>query len=559
MTLLERVRRMNKEEFLKKLRKRLDVLEDSEIEDIVSEYEGYIDEKVAKGLSEEEAIKELGNFEEIVQDLLAAYKVKNQSNNEDTISTFINKLGNGLDNIIENLSHKSGTDIIRLLIEIIIILFITCLLKIPFSMIKDLGGDIFRELASPIGNIFRAIWYFIVDFSYIIISVIFFIKMLEKRYFKSVSDEIVETIDVEKEKASSKKSKSTKEKNYETKKTKSDEPKKENRVVIEHKEHGLFDTITDLCMLFLKFIVLMILIGIIFYLIGMAFALGFMIYLLISGVHYYGILILLVAMFLGGELFLRLGINFIFNKKNQAPIIIGEIISIIILTGIGLSMSAIEIANTEIIYNHSNYATKSIYKEIPMTNNLSIYNYDKIVIDNINDDIIKIEYIYPDFNDSIDIEIDLIHHSNGYYLSTNLNRIRLGKNILKSFTKNLKDKKIYVDDYDIEKILHVSENTYNKLMKNQKNNTKYYTISKNYKVLNITESNDTNYAYLTLYDYLENETDTVRVPLRYTTNIELNKECIFTFEYSDDEEYEDYNISQMFRNYNLISITNINY
>lgn len=545
---------MNKEEFLKKLKKRLNVLEDSEIEDIVSEYEGYIDEKVAKGLSEEEAVKELGNFEEIVQDLLAAYKVKNSSNNEDTFSNFINKLGNGLDNIIDTLSHKSGTDIIRLLIEIIIILFIICLLKIPFSMIKDLGGDIFKELVSPIGNVFRAIWYFIIDFSYIIISVIFFIKMLEKRYFKSVSDEIVETIDEEKEKANSKKKKSSKEDIYETKSQK-EEMKKEKRVIIEHKEHSFIDTITDICMLFLKFIVLMILIGVVCYLIGMAFALGFMIYLLISGVHYYGILVLLVAMFMGGELFLRLGVNFIFNKKNQAPIILGEIISIIVLTGLGLSMSAVEIANTEIIYNHSNYSTKSTYKEIPMTDNLTIHNYDKIVVDNTTDDIVKIEYIYPDFNNSIDIEIDLVNHKNGYWLSTNLNRIRLGKNIFKSFIDNLKDKKIYVDDYDIEKIIHVSQNTYNKLISNQKEHD--YTFTKYYTVLNKVDSNDYNYILLTLEDIEEGEVDTVRLSKVYAPSVEINQKYRFTFEYSHDDDYEDYSTAQIFRKYNLISVINI--
>ena len=53
---------MNKEEFLNKLRRELDVLEDSEIDDIISEYEGYIEEKVSRGLTEEEAVKELGEF-----------------------------------------------------------------------------------------------------------------------------------------------------------------------------------------------------------------------------------------------------------------------------------------------------------------------------------------------------------------------------------------------------------------------------------------------------------------------------------------------------------------
>ena len=61
---------MNKEEFLTKLRKKLDVLEDKEIEDIISEYEGYIEEKKSRGLTEEEAVKELGDLNEISSDLL---------------------------------------------------------------------------------------------------------------------------------------------------------------------------------------------------------------------------------------------------------------------------------------------------------------------------------------------------------------------------------------------------------------------------------------------------------------------------------------------------------
>ena len=52
---------MNKEEFLKILKKRLNVLEDAEIADIISEYEGYIEEKVSIGKTEQEAVKEHGD------------------------------------------------------------------------------------------------------------------------------------------------------------------------------------------------------------------------------------------------------------------------------------------------------------------------------------------------------------------------------------------------------------------------------------------------------------------------------------------------------------------
>ena len=92
---------MNKEEFLKKLRKRLEVLEDSEIEDILSEYEGFIEEKVSKGLTEEQAVKELGNFNEIVDDLLAAYKVKRTSGEENIFNKVINKISDAIDLFME--------------------------------------------------------------------------------------------------------------------------------------------------------------------------------------------------------------------------------------------------------------------------------------------------------------------------------------------------------------------------------------------------------------------------------------------------------------------------
>ena len=147
----KREQKMSKEEFLKTLRKRLSILEDSEIEDIISEYEGYIEEKVNVGLSESEAIKELGNIDEIVSDLLAAYKVKEPKS--DNFNSIINKFCNAIDNFMSSLDNKSAKDIIRILIEVIIILLAIWLLKIPFALIRNLGESIFYELHGPIGNI----------------------------------------------------------------------------------------------------------------------------------------------------------------------------------------------------------------------------------------------------------------------------------------------------------------------------------------------------------------------------------------------------------------------
>ncbi len=487
---------MNKEEFLKKLRKRLEVLEDSEIEDILSEYEGFIEEKVSKGLTEEQAVKELGNFNEIVDDLLAAYKVKRTSGEENIFNKVINKISDAIDLFMESLNNKSGKDIVKVLIEIILILFLICLLKIPFAMIRDLGSSIFFELTFPIGNIFSGIWAFIIEISYIIVAVIFFIKTFEKRYFKDITENIVNKR--EEKPDSSKSAKIKKEKATKT------EVKKENKTVVEPTNHSFFYYMSEICIYILKFLVLIFLIGIICYLIGISVALGFMIYLIVNGVHYFGILLLIIALFLGGTLFLELCINFLFNKHNKAVLVVSKIISIIIFTGIGLTMSAVEIAETEIIYDRDNLEIKEITKEIPMTDDILIYNYDQVIIDNNLNDKIKIVYKYPDYYNNLDLSIELFHYNKAYYLGTNIHYFRWNKKILNNFINNLKDKKIYANDYHVEKIIYISEKNYEQIEKNHNKEYDQYidsSFTKTYTITSIVPSKDDETKYITIYPY----------------------------------------------------------
>lgn len=66
---------MTKNEFFKYLDKRLSVLNEKEREDIKSEYSQHIDMKIQSGKSEEEAIKDFGDIENFVDDILSAYNV----------------------------------------------------------------------------------------------------------------------------------------------------------------------------------------------------------------------------------------------------------------------------------------------------------------------------------------------------------------------------------------------------------------------------------------------------------------------------------------------------
>lgn len=77
---------MSKQDFLQKLQKELAILEKSEIEDIIEEYEQHIDLKMKDGMSEEDAIKDFGDFNELIAGILEAYHVNaNYANNKKTV------------------------------------------------------------------------------------------------------------------------------------------------------------------------------------------------------------------------------------------------------------------------------------------------------------------------------------------------------------------------------------------------------------------------------------------------------------------------------------------
>ena len=537
---------MKKQEFLNKLRKKLNVLEDKEIEDIISEYAGYIEEKVNRGLTEEEAVKELGDINEIANDLLQAYKVKPKESNY--LNRFINKVSQMFDYFLNELSNKSGKDILKLIVEICLIIFLIMIFRIPFLLVKDLGWNIFEGLASPISNIFYGIWSFIVEASYFVLAIILFIKIIEKRYFQGFSEKIVNEIEDEQPKKKK------------VKTSKKEEIKEEPVMVKEvpQKRTSIIDMITNICILFLKFIVIMCLFGVICYLIGMTFALGIGIYLLIKGVTYFGLLILLIALFQSGILLLELGINFVLNKRMKRGHILAEIITIVILTGVGLSLGTIEIANTEIIYDSSYTETKKVTKEIEVSENLALYGDYDIIIDNTLENKIIIEYIYPDIN-NIEVSISLNYYDNGYYLDERVNNLSWNKEMLNQLIEDLKDKKIYVNNFDIKKNVYMSEETKELLFKNKEinnnDNDTIYEFTQTYNVRNIEESNNDAYLYLTLRQFEAEEVTSVRVSRSLAKNIEIGNNYEFTFRYNySNTNLKEGSIAEIFEKCNLVSI-----
>ena len=138
---------MKKKEFLEKLRKKLNILEDGEVDDIILEYEGYIDERIDNGASEEEAVESFGDIDELADELLRAYKI-NVKKDKDPIGDFSKKVIQTINQLVDDFSEKSSEEILRFIVEIFIILFIIGICHIPVGMLVNLGKDIFFAQAA---------------------------------------------------------------------------------------------------------------------------------------------------------------------------------------------------------------------------------------------------------------------------------------------------------------------------------------------------------------------------------------------------------------------------
>ena len=76
---------MNKSSFISKLKKNLKILDENEVKDIVDEYSETIDEKIKNGKTEEEAIKDFGDVNELCKEILKAYKINPKFTDDDII------------------------------------------------------------------------------------------------------------------------------------------------------------------------------------------------------------------------------------------------------------------------------------------------------------------------------------------------------------------------------------------------------------------------------------------------------------------------------------------
>jgi uncharacterized membrane protein len=175
---------MNKKDFLKKLDKKLMILNDTERKDIINEYTDIIDNKISDGKTEEEAINEFGSVDVLAKEVLEAYKINTNYNESDNDNrSFIEELDFWIKKGAKALSEFTSDvisqfkkdnknvkveDIFEIILKIIFVFF---LLSIIFYPLRGFGYLISEVLFGGLFSfIINFIWRFMLGILFIFIA-----------------------------------------------------------------------------------------------------------------------------------------------------------------------------------------------------------------------------------------------------------------------------------------------------------------------------------------------------------------------------------------------------
>lgn len=460
---------MNKKEFLNRLEKKLSILDEQETKDITSEYNDIIEEKVKDGKTEEEAVNEFGNIDELAAEILKAYKInpKYSSNNDkdslkeasQNFEGWIKKTANTLadtskdmyNNFKKNNNDLSVEMIFELVIKFIIMLLILAVLRIPFYIIGGLGDSILDIAVFPMDNVLIALWRVFSGILYFGVCILVFVAM-----FKEYVNKDRKSINNPQPKQSKHNSNANKEKFNRVNENDSEPVKvEEHRNNNSNVNNGINSVLSAL---FKVFMIITFLIPLWCSLLGIVSALAVTLYYSIIGINIWG----LVLIFLG----ISIGIGWAIDVFTQLTFKVKKIHFLQVFIGIVVVIiGGLLFVNNLFSFDYidkkpaSDFNYKTASKEFTLVNEAKIevqssyIDKEYKIDDTLEDNKVIIEFTYnADLSklNSFDLEYNLIlngesRYTLNYILSDGAT-FNDAKDVYNLVIDNLKDGKFY--DYD---------------------------------------------------------------------------------------------------------------
>ena len=177
---------MKRVEFLKKLRKRLSFLSKVELEQEVLHYINEIDKSKK---NDEEVIKNFGSIEDIVKKVCASHGIDYKRVAKKSFFSWFTSFYEAIQDFSSIFKNSDNRERIKLIGDLLLLILITCVLKIPFIFIRNLGDSLIETFFQS--NIsFLAIWGLIIEILYVFIALSFFINTL-KKWVNNIEEEVL--------------------------------------------------------------------------------------------------------------------------------------------------------------------------------------------------------------------------------------------------------------------------------------------------------------------------------------------------------------------------------
>ncbi|MDR0310086.1 MAG: DUF1700 domain-containing protein [Acidobacteriota bacterium] len=481
---------MSKKEFLEKLAQKLKILNKEEVADIVNEYAGYIDNKIAEGKSEEEAVADFGNINDLVKEILSAYKLSedytppeefSSSRLFDDTANFLNKSIEFTARFFNDIfKHTNANYIVNILVTIFVALILVAIVKIPFLAIEHLGRS-FVHFVFPyfLNTPLAFIWTLLVNIIYLIV-VIFIIVSLSKGGFGKNTDFIKNSI-----KNATERKKEYKEKYGENwhkyyheqhssnfAETNASEASMDKDPVLQRsnednarRKNSASNPFSVPLKVLIHIFAAILLLPLFSSVIILGVTAGILVYLLTQGISIYGPTLLVIGFFILFASFISLIIGIIYKHGKKLKSHIASLLIASVLIGFGGIFSFFEFMNYDYIDTAPETAGLSAQKNYTYTIDadqiiINANNADfKYVVDNTLENRIVLDVKYNNLYNEIDIHSAVENQSGGNFFNNNRDSTQIitinhyhkivyrgfffGEEILKSVIDGLKDRKIY--------------------------------------------------------------------------------------------------------------------
>ena len=195
--------------FLRKLRRRLNFLDEKERDKVRNTYRDKINEEIKKGKKEKDAVNSLGSLDKVVKKVCQEHNIDydychRQNNFDKDVTNLSNVIAEFLRDIIRIVRKvKLSTSLesfLEVVIKVIVLVLLFVVAKLPFILLESLAGFINRFVFYPFNSTFDMAVNLILSLAYLVVCVIMTLKVFgtyQVKEKRQVKEEELEKVDKE--------------------------------------------------------------------------------------------------------------------------------------------------------------------------------------------------------------------------------------------------------------------------------------------------------------------------------------------------------------------------